>query len=128
MQELIKDIKPADTDINGENNMNKKFVAINYITCKDEYKKRFEQLFASRAKAIDRMPGFHDMQVLKPTDGNVYLIVSQWDSPDAFRNWTKSPEFIEGHKRGFEDIKKYKEEGKEPPMSSDFKTYQVIAQ
>lgn len=128
MQELIKDIKPADTDINGENNMNKKFVAINYITCKDEYKKRFEQLFASRAKAIDRMPGFHDMQVLKPTDGNVYLIVSQWDSPDAFRNWTKSPEFIEGHKRGFEDIKKYKEEGKEPPMSSDFKTYQVITQ
>ncbi|MBS1515394.1 MAG: antibiotic biosynthesis monooxygenase [Bacteroidetes bacterium] len=128
MQELIKDIKPADTDINGGNNMNKKFVAINYITCKDEYKKRFEQLFASRAKAIDRMPGFHDMQVLKPTDGNVYLIVSQWDSPDAFRNWTKSPEFIEGHKRGFEDIKKYKEEGKEPPMSSDFKTYQVIAQ
>ena len=105
----------------------KKFVAINYIDCKDHYKERFEELFGSRAKAIDRMPGFHNMEVLKPMDGsNIYLIVSHWDSEEAFKGWTKSPEFLEGHKRGFEDLKIAKEKGEEMPMTSDFKTYEVI--
>ncbi len=106
----------------------KNFVAINYITCKPHYKHRFEELFATRAKAIDRMPGFINMEVLKPQESEgSYLIVSHWDSEENFKTWTKSPEFIEGHKRGFEDIKIAKEKGEELPMSSSFKTYEVIS-
>lgn len=106
----------------------KKFVAINYISCKDHYKERFEELFGSRAHAIDRMPGFINMEVLKPADGkSEYLIVSHWDSMESFKKWTSSAEFIEGHKRGFEDIRIAKEKGEELPMTSDFKTYEVIA-
>lgn len=106
----------------------KNFVAINYITCSPEYRERFEYLFGSRAKAIDAMSGFVDMLVLKPIkDGDTYLIVSHWESEEAFKLWTQSPAFIEGHKRGFEDVKKAKEEGKPAPLSSDFKTYSIIA-
>lgn len=105
------------------------FVAINYISCSDNYKERFEELFSTRVKKIDRMPGFRFMQVLKPTDDSGdYLIVSHWDSESHFKNWSKSPEFLEGHKRGFEDLAKAKKEGKEPPMKSVFKTYNVIAE
>ena len=108
--------------------MNKPFVAINFIECKDEYKSRFEELFGSRAKAIDTMPGFRSMNVLKPkTDDAPYLIVSYWDSEEQFKSWTGSPEFIEGHKRGFEDIRKAREEGRQAPMTSSFKTYDVIS-
>lgn len=110
------------------NNEEKKFVAINYINCKDHYKARFEELFGSRAHAIDRIPGFKFMEVLRPRDGgNQYLIVSHWDNEDSFKTWTKSKEFLEGHKRGFEDIKIAREKGEELPMTSDFKTYEVIA-
>lgn len=105
----------------------KNFVAINYITCEDNYRDRFEELFMSRKHAIDRMPGFKEMEVLKPKDGNVYLIMSHWENEDAFKNWTGSEEFLEGHRRGFEDIKKFKERGEDPPMKSDFKTYEVFA-
>jgi len=109
--------------------INKKFVAINYIDCQDDYKKRFEELFGNRAHAIDRMPGFVDMQVLKPKDDEgSYLIVSFWDSEESFKKWTGSPEFIEGHKRGFADLAQAKAEGKPAPMKSSFKTYQVLAQ
>lgn len=108
--------------------MEKKFVAINYIQCEPEYSGRFEELFASRAKAIDTMPGFVDMQVLRPKGEGEYLIVSHWTSEGAFKIWTTSPEFLEGHKRGFEDIRKAREQGLKPPMSSSFKTYEVIAQ
>lgn len=108
--------------------MEGKFVAINYITCDDSYSQRFEELFGSRAGAIDTMPGFINMHVLKPAKpGDSYLIVSYWDTEDAFKDWTKSEAFIQGHKRGFEDIAKAKAEGKPAPMKSDFKVYQVIA-
>lgn len=107
--------------------MTKKFVAINYITCEASYHARFEELFATRAKAIDRMPGFVEMQVLKPNQQGDYLIVSHWASEEAFQQWTKSPEFLEGHKRGFEDLRLAKERGEKPPMHSSFKTYQIIA-
>lgn len=105
------------------------FVAINYIQCDDGYVQRFEELFGSRAHAIDRLPGFIEMQVLRPSNrGDQYLIISHWKSEEDFKTWTKSPEFIEGHKRGFEDLKLAKERGEKPPMSSSFKTYEVIAQ
>ena len=103
------------------------FVAINYINCKDHYKERFEELFGSRARAIDRMPGFKNMHVLKPHEQNGdYLIISYWENEDNFKTWTKSEEFLEGHKRGFEDIAIARKEGKEPPMKSSFKTYKII--
>jgi heme-degrading monooxygenase HmoA len=53
-------------------------------------------------------------------------VISHWDSEAHFQAWTKSPEFLEGHKRGFEDIAKAKAEGKEAPMKSTFRTYSVI--
>lgn len=104
------------------------FVAINYIACKPHYKSRFEHLFATRVKAIDRMPGFIRMQVLRPTEeGHEYLIMSNWQNEASFKAWTKSKEFLEGHQRGFKDLKAAKHAGSEPPMTSNFRTYEVIA-
>ncbi|WP_119078862.1 antibiotic biosynthesis monooxygenase family protein [Chitinophaga alhagiae] len=109
--------------------MNKHFVAINYIQCNADYQERFEQLFASRAGAIDKMPGFVNMHVLRPAkQGDAYLIVSYWENEQSFKDWTRSEAFMAGHKRGFEDIAKAKAEGKPAPMSSDFKIYQIISE
>ena len=108
-------------------NQEMRFVAINYIHCEDHYRERFEELFGSRAHAIDRMPGFVNMQVLRPNHEGEYLIVSHWDSEEAFKNWTSSPEFLEGHKRGFEDIRRAREQVEKAPMSSSFRTYKVIS-
>lgn len=103
------------------------FVAINYLECSPDYVGRFEELFGTRAHAIDRIPGFIRMEVLKPKADGTYLVVSHWENEDAFKSWTSSPEFLEGHKRGFADLQKAKEEGREAPMKSSFKTYEVLA-
>lgn len=104
------------------------FVAINHIRCHEEYRERFEELFRTRAHAIDRMPGFCGMQVLRPQKPDEpYLVVSFWESQEAFRAWVGSPEFLEGHRRGFEDMRAARERGEEPPMTSEFVTYEVIA-
>lgn len=105
------------------------FVAINYISCIENYQERFEELFSTRAKAIDAMPGFKDMKVLKPNEPNgEYLIISHWENEEQFQTWTKSPAFLEGHKRGFEDIAKAKQAGLELPMKNSFKTYNIISE
>ena len=121
-------MKVENTTVRSAVPVEKNFVAINYISCRSDYRARFEELFGSRAHAIDRMPGFIDMYVLKPQteDGN-YLIVSFWESEGVFKTWTQSPEFLEGHRRGFEDIKRAKQRREEPPMKSDFRTYEVLA-
>jgi heme oxygenase (mycobilin-producing) len=103
------------------------FVAVNYISCSEEYRERFEQLFSTRARAIDQLPGFQHMYVLKPIEeGNDYLVISHWNSQADFKSWTRSPEFLEGHKRGFEDIARAKAEGRETPMTSTFRTYSIL--
>lgn len=114
---------------NAEDILQAPFVAINTIHCKDHYRERFEDLFKTRAHAIDRLPGFLGMQVLKSQSGeNEYLVISHWTSEANFKDWTGSPEFLEGHKRGFEDIRIAKENGEEPPMISTFTTYEVLCQ
>lgn len=107
--------------------MEKEFVAINFITCQPDYVQRFEELFTSRAHAIDRLPGFRRMQVLKPQEPEgKYLVISWWDSEEHFKAWTRSPEFLEGHKRGFEDMARARAEGRTPPMHSEFRCYEVL--
>lgn len=105
----------------------KRFVAVNFITCEPDYRERFEYLFGTRAKAIDTMPGFISMQVLKPdAESDPYLIVSQWEGEEFFKAWVGSPEFIEGHKRGFEDMKEAKAQGAPAPLASTFRTYSLL--
>ncbi len=103
------------------------FVAVNFITCTSAYRERFEALFASRAHAIDRLPGFRHMVVLRPQkDGGDYLVVSFWQDRASFDAWTRSPEFLEGHRRGFADVKAAKERGEAPPMTSRMETYDIL--
>jgi len=103
------------------------FIAINYITCSEDYRERFESLMSSRAGLIDKMAGFQRMKVLRPKkSGERYLIVSEWDSESAFKAWTKSEAFAEGHRRGFADLKQAEERGEKPPMSSEFQTYEIL--
>ena len=105
---------------------NCKFVAINFISCKSHYRERLEELFTNRTPAIDKMPGFLFMEVLKPNQDGDYLIVNHWEDEKYFKQWTKSHEFLEEHKRGFSDIQKAEERVEESPMTSDFRTYAVI--
>lgn len=103
------------------------FVAVNFITCDEAYRDRFEHLFRSRAHAIDRLPGFRHMVVLRPErEGGDYLVVSFWDDKASFDAWRTSPAFMEGHRRGFEDVKVARERGTKPPMTSRMELYDIL--
>ena len=103
------------------------FVAIHYSTCDADYRARFEQLFKSRAHAIDNAVGFQKMPVLKPdlADGP-YMVVSYWGDRASFDYRRTSPEFAEGHRRGFAEVAAARAAGRKAPMSSRMETLSVL--
>jgi len=75
------------------------FIIINRMEVPEEHRERFEEVFKTRAHAVDRRPGFISAQILRPTEGNTYIVMTRWESEDNFNEWVNSPEFIEGHRR-----------------------------
>jgi heme oxygenase (mycobilin-producing) len=65
-----------------------------------EFAERFEARFRDRAGLVDQMPGFISNQVLRPVNpGDPYVVLTWWESREAFRMWTESDEFRQGHAR-----------------------------
>ncbi len=70
----------------------------NRINVKPEYADAFEQRFAERAGLVDGMPGFISNQVLRPANpDDPYVVLTFWESREAFEAWTRSDAFRQGH-------------------------------
>lgn len=103
------------------------FIAMNRITCTVEYRDRFEEMFRTRAREVDNMPGFIEAKILRPlAEEQPYIIMTYWDKKEDFDAWVGSEAFKLGHTRGFEDIAKARKEGKHPPITSDMEQYEVF--
>lgn len=75
-------------------------VICNRIPVNPEHAAAFEERFADRANLVDGMPGFISFQLLRPTaEGDPYVVMTFWESEEAFQGWTQSAEFKEGHAR-----------------------------
>ncbi|MFQ5897060.1 MAG: antibiotic biosynthesis monooxygenase family protein [Candidatus Methylomirabilia bacterium] len=57
----------------------------------------FECRFEGRAGLVDRMPGFIRLQILRPVQGDAYMVMTWWESEAHFRVWTESREFLQAH-------------------------------
>ena len=72
---------------------------MNRITVAEGREQDFEQTFAERDRAVDQMPGFVDMEVLRPSDGRIYIVMTRWKTREDFDAWTKSEAFISAHRK-----------------------------
>lgn len=72
----------------------------NRIYVHPEYAEAFESRFQERAGLVDEMEGFISNQVLRPTaEGDPYVVLTFWESREAFQNWVGSDAFKKGHAR-----------------------------
>ena len=99
-------------------------VVMNRIAVKKEYWDVFEERFRNRLGAVDTFSGFIRNMVLRPaTEDNPYFVIMTfWESEEAFRAWTESEAFQQGHKRA--------REGSMPDMFAGknvFEMYDVVA-
>ena len=74
-------------------------VVMNRITVAEGRELDFEKTFTERDRAVDQMPGFVDLQVLRPAEGRTYVVMTRWKSRAAFDDWTQSEAFISAHRK-----------------------------
>ena len=75
------------------------FIVMNRIPVAEGREQDFEKTFTERDRAVDRMPGFIDMQVLRPAEGRLYIVLTRWESYEAFKAWTTSEAFVAAHRK-----------------------------
>lgn len=75
------------------------FVVMNRITLTEGREQEFEKTFIDRDRAVDQMPGFIDLQVLRPSEGRTYIVMTRWTSREAFDAWTTSEAFLAAHRK-----------------------------
>ncbi len=100
------------------------FVMMNRMVVPEEHRTRFEQMFATRAKAVDRRPGFVKAEILKPKHGNEYIVMTHWESESAFDGWVNSKEYTEGHQR----VGEFKGHDGKSLLTSKVEKYEVFAE
>lgn len=77
------------------------FAVFNNIPVSQEGREIFEQRFQNRAGMVEQEPGFAAIRVLRPLETDTYVILTIWDSEEAFKNWQASQAYGKAHaKRG----------------------------
>lgn len=56
--------------------------------------------FAGSRGHVQDFPGFISMEVLLSEDATEVLVITRWESPEAFDAWVGSEEFRQAHGRG----------------------------
>lgn len=74
-------------------------IVMNRIGVAEGRESDFEKTFTERDRAVDQMPGFVDLQVLRPTEGRTYVVMTRWKSREDFDRWTQSEAFIAAHRK-----------------------------
>ncbi|MDL4842773.1 antibiotic biosynthesis monooxygenase family protein [Aquibacillus rhizosphaerae] len=75
------------------------FVVMNNIPVTDEGKPIFESQFKKRASLIDNTPGFYGLRVLRPFQGNTYVVMVQWQDEASYEMWKDSDSFKKSHSK-----------------------------
>lgn len=75
------------------------YIVMNRIPVAEGREQDFESSFINRDRAVNQMPGFIDMQVLRPAEGRTYVVLTRWQTREAFQNWTQSEAFVAAHRQ-----------------------------
>jgi heme oxygenase (mycobilin-producing) len=75
------------------------FVVMNHIPVTDEGRPIFEDRFRDGQGRIQDKPGFQAMRILRPHDGNTYIVLTQWADEGSFQDWKESDSFKDAHKK-----------------------------
>ena len=71
-----------------------------YVRVPEQAIAGFEKSWQHRSGLVDKMPGFHGLEVLRDgKEPGKYIVLTHWDTKEDFERWANSPEFTQGHAR-----------------------------
>jgi len=85
------------------------FVTMNRFTIDPDHREDFENRFKQRAGLVDGEPGFIRNAVLRPAENSSeqHIVMTLWESREAFLAWTKSESFRKAHVRAGQTPKEW---------------------
>ncbi|MBM7604186.1 heme-degrading monooxygenase HmoA [Metabacillus crassostreae] len=75
------------------------YAVLNNIPVTEEGKPLFEKRFSERARLIENEPGFSAIRVLRPKNGDTYIILTLWENEQYFKAWQESKAYENAHKK-----------------------------
>ncbi|MCA0969657.1 antibiotic biosynthesis monooxygenase [Halobacillus litoralis] len=75
------------------------YVVMNNIPVADEGRPVFEDRFKNRAGNVENREGFQAIRILRPLQGNTYVVLTQWRNAQDFEDWKNSKSFDDAHKK-----------------------------
>ncbi|MDO3412698.1 antibiotic biosynthesis monooxygenase [Saccharibacillus sp. CPCC 101409] len=72
---------------------------MNNIPVGEGGREAFEERFLGRARRVEEMPGFAGIRVLRPLQGDTYVILTVWKDEDSFKSWQSSEAYNHAHKK-----------------------------
>lgn len=95
-------------------------VVMNVVRAAEGRAEDFERAFANRERRLSEVPGFAGFELLRRQGDNEYLVVSRWESREAFEGWLRSDAFRAAHSG----------EGGQGQLShgNEIRTYDVLEQ
>jgi heme-degrading monooxygenase HmoA len=73
---------------------------INRLPVKEGMADQVVERFANGQGFVQDFPGFVSMEVLRSDDADEVIVITRWQSQEAFDSWVHSDEFKMAHGRG----------------------------
>lgn len=93
------DSRSAFQTIDSSGSLNGGFAVLNNIPVSEDGRTAFEERFLDRARRVEDMPGFSGIRVLRPLQGDTYVILTVWQDEDSFKEWQNSESYNHAHKK-----------------------------
>ncbi|MGB6058944.1 MAG: antibiotic biosynthesis monooxygenase [Microthrixaceae bacterium] len=74
-------------------------VKINAIKVPEGAGPKLEERFAQRPGGVEEAEGFKGFELLRPTNGDSYFVVTWWESEEAFTTWQTGRNAAKMHAR-----------------------------
>lgn len=69
----------------------------NHIPVKKEFSEEFEKRFVGSGDRMSGVPGFVRNEILRPKEGEEYIVLTYWKDMESFENWASSDHFKKVH-------------------------------
>jgi len=91
-------------------------VVMNVVQAVEGREEDFEHAFLDRERLLGQADGFRGFELLRRDREREYVVLTRWESQEAFRNWVSSDLFRRAHRHRDGDL----------ATGSQLRTYEVL--
>jgi len=91
-------------------------IVMNVVNVAEDRAEEFERAFLSRERLLNQADGFAGFELLRRDGHGEYVVLTRWESRDAFKAWVNSDLFRRAHSRREGGI----------AMGNELRTYDVL--